>query len=409
MPEYYKPFRNCHSVFSGHDIVDNAIVASMEEMYNTVLVRGPNRVLPKMNVQSGGAGRSWDWGKGWVSEPSHEGIPFHPNIKKSSRKLAVAVEPNALSSHRRMACLMSNMALALRPMYRGELKILGKNIWPWDLIAVSDDQNGMYGMIEADRVTHEFTSGTGWITTIQPHAYAHVNNPWALYQSTYYTDWAGVLETGLDILFWVTVAISVLTGAGMVGAGMVAGRSAATKLAGEWIAKRLVRKAVARGVAKGLAEQQAKQFVKRYAKNFFFRNIANAKGIRGRALGAAVARNWFPAAVHVGKTLGYMGIITEGLNAAAPLVFDQYAKFQVSNTYFPLDVRFLSLKGNPHTAGLDLTGDEIMTFKEKMDGSWSQITKGIHEALFEAFEDDVIIEPRGYLDLEANSSQGSDE
>ncbi|MTV78339.1 hypothetical protein GM535_14095, partial [Streptococcus pneumoniae] len=50
-------------------------------------------------------------------------------------------------------------------MYRGELKIIGRVVMPWDVVGVVDEVEGMMGVIEVDRVTHEFTSETGWITT----------------------------------------------------------------------------------------------------------------------------------------------------------------------------------------------------------------------------------------------------
>lgn len=373
---WFKPFRDYHPVFAEHDIIDNSIVASTSAMHNTVLVRGPKEALSKpdttMTTESGE--RVYAEDKNWRSWPTSEGIPFHPKLKRSSRKLGIAVEENCNSLERTAQCLMSNMAEGLRPMYRGELKIIGRVVFPWDIMIINDSYNSMYGAIEVERVTHEFNSETGWVTTIVPNAYCHANNPWGLWQLSQMSQPMGWIGFALDAFFWIS---TIWFGAGLL---LNLGKAAATGAL-----RATVNYAAEKGLVLGIAESNAalaavRETVRIQTSAAIKRGIIS-KAIAGGAnsAGRFLASSFHGVATGMGRTIGGLAMILPAVNPTVDFFFNMTVKNKIRDTLIPVDLRPLSYKGFPLTAGIDLMDEHVIPFGEKAEGVFREITKGIEE------------------------------
>lgn len=366
---WFKPFRDYHVVFAEHDIIDNSIVASQSEVVNSILIRGHKNTLSKPDdafVTESGE-RVFHEDSEWCSWPNDEGVPFHPQLKRSSRKLGIAVEPNCNGMDRTAACLMTNMALGLRPMYRGELKIVGRALNPWDVVIINDSYNMMFGVVEVDRVTHEFSTETGWVTTIVPHAYAHANNPWGLWQLSSISSPLGWIGTALDLIF---IAATIWMGVGLLYA---AGRAAIG-----YAAARSVGTAALEGVSQETVRYLAMAGVETAAQGAAARGLTSAIAHGSRVAAGAgrwLAQNWMSTAWRVGKHVGGFGLLNSIVNPTVDFLFNMTVKMQISNTLIPVDFRPISYKGFPLAAGLDLTDEQIIPWGEKATGVWRQIMK----------------------------------
>lgn len=393
MEPWKRPFREVHAVNESMDIIDNSIVASASEMANTILVRGPTEAtdlggddITDRELGEGfteGGDRVFTNPGDWRSWPSAEGVPFHPKLKKSSRKLAVAIEPNANSNERLAQCLMSNASMAIRPMYRGELKIVGRAVFPWDVIILHDSYSSMFGRIEVERVTHEFNSETGWVTTIVPHAYCHVNNPWGawqLAQSSYALAWLGLAT---DVLFAVSMLWPVAAAAWTLG-----------RLAASTASRSLIKYAQKAGVT-GITSAMKKDGLSKIAKHLA---TAGAPGLEKAAINSAVwaarkeaaittakyagkvaARNWWSYAGRAGAMIGTYWLASRAVNATIDWTYNGYVQERMNNTCLPVDLVPLTYKGAPLTAGLDLGDEHFLTFGEKVEGFYKEVKKGIGE------------------------------
>jgi len=368
LESWFKPFRDYHVVFAEHDIIDNSIVATTAEMSNSIMIRGHRNALskPDDSYSTEDGVNVFHEDNTWMSWPNAEGVPFHPKLKRSSRKLGVAIEPNVNGMGRAAACLMTNMALGLRPMYRGEIKIVGRVMNPWDTVVVNDSYNMMFGVIEVERVTHEFSTETGWITTIVPHAYAHANNPWGLWQLAIVTSPLATVGTVIDVLSVVTA---------VWGIGLL--------IKGAWVAASAY--AAARGVGTTAAVQVVDHATLRYISIAGINEVAEAAAARGLIAGVRgagtyatgagrwLAQNWVSTAYSIGKWYGGWGLVNAVTNPTIDFLFNMTVKMQITNTLIPVDFRPISYKGFPLTAGLDLTDEQIIPFGEKVQGVWSQI------------------------------------
>lgn len=412
---WFKPFRDFHPINDTTDIINNSIVASTSEMSNTILVRGPKEDQDLGSdlqplVSEGNEGRVFSSALDWVSYPLPEGIPFHPRLKKSSRKLAVAVEPNCNSTERSAQTLMSNMCLAIRPMYRGELKVTGRVMFPWDIVVLHDSYTGMYGHLEVERVTHEFNAETGWVTTIVPHAYCHPNNPWGGWQiaaSSFSLAWLG---KALDALFWLSIIWPV--GRGILSAVKIA-RSAATQTLQRFAQKHLIFEGGKTGVqafaeaglggtigfrGRGNLEKAAQVLAQGTLKVDLAGAAAGKVGEKlslevltavssqaakeGRVIalrqsGQWLARNWWGQAIRAGNILGTYSVLNAGINLTIDYHYNLEVSHQISNTALPITMKPLSYKGAPLTAGLDLGDDNFLTYGERQAGFFRELREGI--------------------------------
>jgi hypothetical protein len=395
LPPWMKQFRDYHMIFSNHDIIDNSIVASMGEMFNTFVIRHPGEALPERSeIESPTGPTSFISAKEWKSYPDADGFPFHGDLKQSQRRLAVCVEPNANEKCRIANTLLSNVCEGIRPMYRGEIKFLGRVVFPWDVILISDEVNGMMGVIEVDRVTHEFTTETGWVTTVVPHAYCHPLNPYGIWQLTTTVDWMATLDTVLNI---VTVLSSVL----FIFRGLAAlGAVARSKLVEDFVAKRVLVTAsgstvtaegaeaanlLAQGMRRPIEAEIAAIAKDMASRGLIPTTLRNAEtgALSRAAIGRFMAQNWMPILSRVGRHIGFWSIANEAIPPAASLLFGLSTKSRVHDLAMPVDLRVVSLKGAPLTAGLDLGDSHFDTFDTRFKNFYSEFMRTMNRWLFD--------------------------
>lgn len=173
-------FRQYHFVTSDNDIISNDIVATTKQMANSIIIQHPQEISEEnWNVNANGsslpvfntAPRYWP-PKDLFGET---GLTFSPGLSKDIKKTKVVSEMNVDNDDKAAMVAFSNMAQAMRPMYRGSLTILGRDIKPWDVILLRDTYTDMDGPIDVERVTHHFSPTAGWTTVITPHLVCQEN------------------------------------------------------------------------------------------------------------------------------------------------------------------------------------------------------------------------------------------
>jgi len=189
-PKYdgYTYVTNYHYVDSYSHIINNNIRSSSEDVYNHVVVKYPGD--PTFNQTS-----EYQFKEFWADDNIKGGnirtiVSEQNNIdplsvpgwsqdlehwkefrkKFSSRKLygglprVYQVGYNILANH-------------MRPMYRGEITVIGMPyVRPYDILFVNDTYNKMWGPIEVETVKHRF-SEDGFTTEITPNAVITYMNP----------------------------------------------------------------------------------------------------------------------------------------------------------------------------------------------------------------------------------------
>lgn len=364
LPPGYKSFRDYHVVMANRDIIENKIVATTREMANTVMVRAPNKNLKTDDIADAEGGNevtviSHD--QGWVYFPDRHGVPFSPRIPSGQRKLYIAVEPNANMPWSQANCLVTNMAEAIRPMYRGWIKIVGRHVQPWDIITINDGYTQMFGPIEADLVTHEFTRETGWITTIEPHAVVSCNSVSAKYLTSAWQDltmW--FLDDGLDWIQWIAAGATV---AASFGAALPA-------VAGMFAARKFVSNVATKGVKRALfrATKAAALMMARRGRKA---NIAALLGTVGRAA----------------FRIGMIQLVQGTVAPVASAMFNLNMKMETASGYWPVDLQPLVYKGDPFTAGLEPAEDDIFSFGDQLGGLWKSLKQTVTDGFTAASRD----------------------
>jgi hypothetical protein len=160
-----KKFRGHHYVDSTRHIIKNSIAATKEQMANVVVIKYMSDVD---YIEAGGkyyeaSDASWDTFE----------LAADQNIQVSEKKVRLVTEINADSTDKAKLVAFSNLAEALRPMYRGELILRGdETIRPFDTVWISDIYENMFGPVEVERVITHFSSETGYTTTVIPQLVA---------------------------------------------------------------------------------------------------------------------------------------------------------------------------------------------------------------------------------------------
>jgi len=104
------------------------------------------------------------------SEEKTKELAFDDDIDSSDWVVRVVTEPNANNSHQAYNCAKSNLAEGLRTMYRGTLILRGhERCWPYDVVWIHDEYNGIYGPVEAESVT-DHMDRSGYFVSVVPHA-----------------------------------------------------------------------------------------------------------------------------------------------------------------------------------------------------------------------------------------------
>jgi hypothetical protein len=428
-----KRFSDTHLILSGYDIIENKIVATMSEMANNILLM----TVKRLEVESSNNSDAEDaaiWrldpeDTDYIPYPNYQtsGVDYHPFVKAELRKQRVVIEKNAETDVQRAGLLISHMAEAIRPMYRGHLKIIGRPIKPYDRIMLADTYNDMVGLIEVERATHTFHADTGWVTTIVPCAMVHPVDAIADIISKFDTSDADTAFFVLDITEWFLEGLTIL---GLVGA-LFAGPAAPAPLAVSATAqgakfglKSFGKKVISRGIAagirrviaagyrrnldkyiaivtkrilkakgkKGLAKFSTEQ-IKEFAIKFAGGQAAAATnrmslafvGAMGNAAGFAFSRR----AMLYGIGLGATGAARRGFG----IVSNMAAEMNMQSATLPIHTYCLTRYGRPLQAGLDMDITRFYTFNERLGMSVDSIYRNVNNFVADAFKirrDEVI-------------------
>lgn len=221
-PPNMRPFRNYHYATSPGNILSNTIVATRAHMGNTAVLHSPEDASKFVE-------------KGMHRVPT-EFSTTTCNIAPEDRLLHKLItefyDLNASTQHENAQIAMSCLGEALRPMYRGQLNLLGnEKVKPYDIIRIDDHYHHMHGVFEVERVVHHFSHQTGYITSITPHLLVHVARD---------TDfWLSVFEsTKVSLAGYAAITggigLGFLTGGGVGGAMYTIGGAVGANLYSSW-------------------------------------------------------------------------------------------------------------------------------------------------------------------------------
>jgi len=300
LPPNMKVFRVHHFTDNDHNIIQNNIVASTREMWNTVVIEHPAPGSAETVVSSSEElytqGRI-NAGANWLYYPKQEvtgviGLQYHPGLTLSNKKIQVFTELNCQSPDLAAKLACNRLAEGIKKMYRGNLLLLGKHIKPHDRIILADKYTKMKGPVEVESVIHHWNAEQGWITNITPAAVCDANPGagilhTAILETTYQAVY-NTLDYVSDILTWATV---------------IATLGAATPLA----AGKFSVSAGLKGVAKRFLTKNPIQFLGETA-SIYGKNIARvAKGLPGELAGTLRKGHRLDAIRYLYKEIGGPG------------------------------------------------------------------------------------------------------
>jgi hypothetical protein len=160
-----KRFRNHHYVDDRRHIIKNEIIATKEQMANTVVIKYTDDITSekagdRVFVPADAADESWE-------------LMVDENIVPSEKKVRIITEVNIESGDKAKLAAYANLAQALRPMYRGQLILRGDEaIEPYDIVWITDRYENMHGPVEVERVLTNFSAETGYTSTVIPELVA---------------------------------------------------------------------------------------------------------------------------------------------------------------------------------------------------------------------------------------------
>lgn len=363
LPPGWKVFRGYHSI-GPRDIIDNSISASTENMANSVLIRAPDsksflgsirhsagvNYKAKSDVDGEDAITVNYEDTQWVSWPTNDGLAFNERVAIRNRKLAVIPELNAMDGEQKNRVMMSNMALSIQGMYRGTLTVVGRHIKPHDIVYIDDRDKDLVGHFEVATVTHHFTSATGWVSVIEPHALVTVNSPTQRIELAIIQDFLDAVE---PVVGAINIAITVLSVIGVIASF---GSGAPAVAVGGEVAKTGVRAAVSKAanwVATKIGSKIATEAMA----------SSRAFGI-AKAIGGHFTRHW-------GKMASIAGGSQIGLRLTR-LLTNIDAKARLAETTLPLSVHLLLYRGHPFQAGLDTEDRDIYSIEDRFGYVWNE-------------------------------------
>lgn len=363
LPPNMKVFRVHHFADDDHNIIQNNVVATTREMWNTVVIEHPAHGSAESTLSSDSQlyteGRISS-GTNWLYYPKKEvtgviGLQFHPGLTLSNKKVKVFTELNCQSPELAAKLACGHLAQGIRKMYRGNLLILGKNIKPHDRVVLGDKYTKMSGPVEVESVIHHWNAQQGWLTNIIPNAVCDANPG------------AGILQTAaMEAMFQgVYNTLEFVSDALMV-ATIVATAGAATPLAfGSFGVKKGVTGVAKRFLEKGL-RGGSKATLRAYAAGGkrIGRNLKTAGSNvlkRGQTMNALrdVFKNYAGPGVAILKN--------ELLIGSAEFATHMFFKSNVITAFvesakdveqLPVILAPIIYNGNPFTAGLE-TEDAI--------------------------------------------------
>ena len=223
-PPHVKIFRVHHWIEDDRDIIKNQIVASMKDMWNTVVIEHPAHSEATAAVTDErllGGDNDFYSGVQWVYYPKSEitgviGLQFHPGLTLRNKKLRVFSELNCQSNELAAKLACTHLADGLRRMYRGNLLTVGRNIKPHDRIVLDDRYNQMTGPLEVESVVQHWGVDTGWVTDIGPQAVCDANPGAAILETAALEDTFSKVFKAID---YASDALTLLLIIGTFGSG----------------------------------------------------------------------------------------------------------------------------------------------------------------------------------------------
>jgi hypothetical protein len=376
-----KVFRDYHYIRSGVDIVENNIGASTREMYNAVAVRYSEDVdtsneglldfIPffgndNKDFNSVTVGGSTEW-RTWpsVHEEGHVGLQFNPMVTLQDKKVAVYTDLNAHRRDQLAKVAVNVLAKNMRPMYRNNLKILGRPIKPWDHIFLNDKHIDMVGPLDVERVVHHYSPTSGWCTNIIPHAVCEANPGSRHVQAAIFQNRMDQIDNLVDYIGWAIII-------GQLAFGGVGGAAA--------------------GATSGSARFLLKHFLVGPAK------LARAAGATksGAILGTSEKLGtWVGGAVTKDSVATSFALLKSNIAKQAPQTLNTAAilgglgigknkisRYLIKNAgagkdQLPVIFSPLIFKGVPLEAGL--SGEDVLywSLASKLHWSWKDLTDGV--------------------------------
>lgn len=407
-PPGTKIFRDTHYIATSIDIIENNIKATMSHMANNVLLITPKEI--EVNEQAAGEGQSLitvnEEQTEWIPYPNYQisGVDFNPYISPELRKQRQVKERNAESDSQKSALLINHMAEAIRPMYRGNIKIIGKVVKPYDVIVISDSYNDMYGIVEVERVVHNFNSQGGWTTTIIPHAYVNPLDESAEVARRFDTRMVDFIYKGITALeyaFTATMVWSILAAPAKIGAGII-GKQAAKQVASSTAAtaaktvqESFINRNFARLIASSfykVAKQELKKTgvvkptkdqIKKKAFELAATKSASSTitqmvyGVGSSALKEIIGKP--------GLSLAIGGSAFALSRQMVGMYYNMVTDWTLSSSTLPLHVYTLTKSGRPFQAGLDMQYQRFFNASERLgfltDDIYQSASQFINEAL----------------------------
>jgi hypothetical protein len=393
-----KRFSTVHHIFSGHDIVENNIKVSTSEMANNILLMTVKEVKVD-TIETNGGEDVWrvdEDATEYIPYPNYSmmGVDYHPYSRPELRKQRMVIERNAETDLQRAALLINHMAEAIRPMYRGNLKIIGRHIKPYDKIVLVDTWKDMFGVIEVDRVIHNFHPELGWVTTITPHAFV---NPMDKTRDvinhfdTSLISWLSGLIKGAGIVLDIVTVLSLLSGIGAgIGIGAQVLKQGSKQAVSSLTRKGAIKTFMANVFKRGAAQYQAvggfgglgagAETVK--AAGF----LSRLGGIGSATYGAAGSIVKNPLFYNISKRyllgIGGLSLLKHGVGIYSNLA----AEMMLGSVTLPVHTFVLTRYGEPWQAGLDMHITRFLSLSERfgigIESFYNSVSHGIKE-LFE--------------------------
>jgi hypothetical protein len=413
---------------SGTDIIKNDIVATTSQLYNNILMFGPSDIVVKEVTGKEEEDQNIvtidEANTSWLPFPNFQntGVDFNPYVSPENRKQLQVRERNAESLLLKTAALINHVAEGMRPMYRGNIKIVGRNVKPYDLILVIDQFKSMFGFIEVERVVHNFSAREGWTTTITPHAYVVPLDEVQSVARRFDTKKLEYLMTTINVLD-TTFNLFLLYGL------LFAPLKAAAVSAGKKVASTTLSATVSADVAKSIAADGLDKVVSQTLLNllgggalrrqsFMAPFLAEARKLAGAAatesqvnkLSVQLLLKSSPDWMGKGEFMSALGdallkSIGSGKVAFAylgrDLVYSGIGGFvniatqcQISSTIMPIHVFCLMKSSRVFAAGLDTRLSRFYNFSERLGYSMNNASSSFQNFIYEltTLEDNVTTE-----------------
>jgi len=161
-----RPFRSYHILTSSHHIINNSIVSSNRNTFNTITLQ----------YEDNSADTNTKTGTLEFDDVETLTLSCETGIPDNEKKEMFAQYPNCIGANMARHYSAALLKSSLKEGYRGEIIVMGNpSIKPYDICYIYDEYNEMYGQIEVEQVVHKFNQQDGFITSITPDMVIHTN------------------------------------------------------------------------------------------------------------------------------------------------------------------------------------------------------------------------------------------